>query len=121
MIDPCNSNADFSKVADVFLYVLSFVPYSELNKKLVPYPGSLSLFDCNIFSKHFMLMLYLMIFMIDPNNSYADISEITATAVSVGVYSSVLYLLLNKEQVPYSLSSYEQHIFKIFLCSCFMQ
>jgi hypothetical protein len=62
-----------------------------------------------------MLMLYLMIFMIDHNNSYADISEITATAVSIGVFSSGPYSLLNKEQVPYSLfdlrTTYFQNIF----------
>jgi hypothetical protein len=44
-----------------------------------------------------MQLLYAMILMIDPCNSYADISEITATAVSIGVSSSVPKSELNKE------------------------
>jgi hypothetical protein len=44
-----------------------------------------------------MQMLYLMILMIEPCTSYADTSEITATAVYVGVSSSVPYSELNKE------------------------
>jgi hypothetical protein len=35
MIDPCNSNADLSKITttDVFIYAFSLVPYSESNKE----------------------------------------------------------------------------------------
>jgi hypothetical protein len=35
MIDPCNSNADLSKITatGVCLYVIPSVPYSELNKE----------------------------------------------------------------------------------------
>jgi hypothetical protein len=64
-----------------------------MNKELVPY----SLFDFNIFSRYFMQMLYLIILMIDPCNSYADISKITTNAVSIGVSSSVPYSELNNE------------------------
>jgi hypothetical protein len=92
MIDPCNSNADLSKVTalDAFLYVFPFVPYSELNKEQAPY----SLFDFNIFSKYFYAAALFNDFIIDPNNSYADISEITASAVSFGKFSSVTSLFL---------------------------
>jgi hypothetical protein len=87
MIDPCVSNADLSKitVTPVFLYVFSSVPYSESNE--------LEHFFQNIF----MQMLYAMILIIDPCNSYADISEITAAAISFGVFSSVPYSELNKK------------------------
>jgi hypothetical protein len=44
-----------------------------------------------------MQMLYAMILIIDPCNSYADISEITATVFSIGVSSFVPYSELNKE------------------------
>jgi hypothetical protein len=44
-----------------------------------------------------MQLLYAMILVIDPCNFYADISEITANAVSFGKFSSVPYSELNKE------------------------
>jgi hypothetical protein len=45
-----------------------------------------------------MQMVYLMIFMIDPCNSNADLSEITATGVFLYVFFTVPYLELNKEK-----------------------
>jgi hypothetical protein len=44
-----------------------------------------------------MQLLYAMFLMVDPCNSYTDKPEITATAVSIGVSSSVPYSELNKE------------------------
>jgi hypothetical protein len=63
MIDPCNSNADLSKITatGVFLYVFSSVPYSESNELE------------HLFQNSLMRMLYAMIFMIDPGNSNEDL------------------------------------------------
>jgi hypothetical protein len=87
MIDPCNSNADLSIItaADVCLYAFSSVSYSETNELE------------RLFQNNFIRMLYFMILMIYPCNSYVVISEITATAVSIGVSSLVPYSELNKE------------------------
>jgi hypothetical protein len=50
-----------------------------------------------------MQMLYVMILIIDPYHSSTDLSEITVTAVSVCVFSSVPYLKLNKKHLTGSL------------------
>jgi hypothetical protein len=68
MIDPCNSIADLSQLTGVFLYVITSVPYSESNK-----------LEHFFFQNIFMLMLYPMIFMIDPCNSDACLSKVTST------------------------------------------
>jgi hypothetical protein len=83
---------DLSKITatGVFIYVFSSVSYLELNKELVPY------WTLTFFKKK-MQILYAIILMIDPCNSYAGISEITGTAVSFGLFSSVPYSELNKE------------------------
>jgi hypothetical protein len=57
-----------------------------------------------------MQLLYAMFLMIDPCNYYTDISEITATAVSIGVSSSVPFSELNK-LIPYSTLTYFQNLF----------
>jgi hypothetical protein len=86
--DPCNFYADLSKITAtaVFLYVITSVPYSESNE-----PKHF------IFQNIFMQMLYFMIFMIDPCNSNADLSKLTATGVFFYVFPSVPYSELNKE------------------------
>jgi hypothetical protein len=87
MIDPCNSNADLSKITatGVFLYVFPSVPYSESNELE------------HLFQNSFMRMFYTMIFITDPCNSNEDLSKLTATCVFLYNVSSVPYSELNKE------------------------
>jgi hypothetical protein len=78
----------FSKITAtaVFLYVITSVPYSESNEPE------------HFFSKIlFMQMLHFIIFMIDPCNSNADLSEISGTGVFLYVFPSVPLSELNKE------------------------
>ena len=88
MIDSCNSYAVLSKITTtgVFLYVITSVPYSESNEP-----------EHFFFQNILMLMLFFIIFMIDPCNYNADLSKITATGVFLYVISSVPYSELNKE------------------------
>jgi hypothetical protein len=89
LIDPCNSNADLSKITatGVFLFIFTSVPYSKSNE-----------FEHFFFQNIFLIrMLYAMVLMIGPCILNEGLSKITATDVFRYVFSSVPYSELNNK------------------------